>query len=788
MGPLIGTNILDLGTAGVGPRAASLLGMMGANVIKVEPPFGDALRMQLPFMRGVPTAYIFCNLNKRCISLDLKDEANRGIMEQLVREADVLIQNLRPGVMERLGLGYETVNELNPSIVYVECPGWGFQGEMRGKAAVAGVIDAFGGFTSLHGSIGGRPERFPYAYTDFNASNYIAAATLVGIYARERTGQGQRIQLSQLGTTIATEIGRIAEYFATGKTPVPLGHASAFTAPHEAFLCQDNRYLAVGVETEGQWRQFCEAIGLNQLQNNPKFGSNVKRVRHQKDLSSILQKEFRTRPSRWWAIRLEKRKVPHGHFFDFEIIRNHSQVIKNGLMPVIKMPQVGHVYAGGVPWEFSKTPATLGTAPRPGQQTDEITKKGFGSDGHKPKSSHAVSSSVNGVPPLSGLKVVDISQGVSGPFASLLMALSGAEVTKVEPLSGDYARNFAPQDFDGEAAFFVQLNRNKSGIVLDIESAAERQKLRELLRNADVFIEDLGPGKANRLGLGYDQLVVRNPGLIYCAITAFGERGPMKDMPGSELVTQAIACTCVHRPLGAPDDPPVRVGDDIAGLSTGLTAFQGIMAALVHRQRAGNGQRIAISMLGSMLSMWGNQWAAMTDPDDWAGHSTLDTRPRQHGIPTSDGDIHLSAPTLTHEGAEEELAAFGKEIAVQLGITEILEEPLATQLEQNSSEFAQWIRRQANENTDLWGRYFRGMSKTAVIDLVSRSPAVIAVPVNTIKEVLEHSQFHTLGMLDFLQMPNGHEVTVVGLPWKGLWENVRAAPSPRLSANLRDRS
>lgn len=781
MGPLSGTNILDLGTAGVGPRAVSLLGMMGANVIKVEPPFGDALRMQLPFMRGVPTAYIFCNLNKRCISLDLKDEANRGIMEQLVREADVLIQNLRPGVMERLGLGYETVSEQNPFIVYVECPGWGFQGEMRDKGAVAGIIDAFGGFSSLHGSIGGRPERFPYAYTDFNASNFIAAGTLVGLYARERTGQGQRVQLSQLGTTIATEIGRIAEYFVTGKTPVPLGHASAFTAPHEVFLCQDNRYLAVGVETEGQWRRFCEAISLDQLQNDPKFGSNVKRVQHQKELSSILQKKFRTRPSRWWAIRLGKSQVPHGYFLDFESIRNHAQVTKNNFMPVTKIPQVGHIYAGGIPWGFSKTPAQLGPAPRPGQHTDEITKKGFGSDGYKPNSSHAASSSESGLPPLSGLKVVDISQGVSGPFASLLMALSGAEVTKVEPPSGDYARIYAPRDIDGEAAFFVQLNRNKSGIVLDIEAAEERQKLRELLRDADVFIEDLGPGNAKRLGLGYDQLAVTNPGLIYCAITAFGEHGPLKDMPTSELVTQAMASTCVHRPLGAPDDAPVRVGDEITGLSTGLTAFQGITAALIHRQRKGLGQRITISMLGTMLSMWGNQWAAMTDPDDWTGHSTLDTRPRLHGIPTMDGDIHLSAPTLTHQGAEEELAVFGKEIAVQLGITEILENPLANRLEQNSPEFAQWIRRQIAENTDLWGRYFREMPKTDVLDLVSRSPAVIAVPVNTIKEALEHSQFHALDMLDSLQAQNGNEVRVIGLPWKGLWENVKASQPPKLS-------
>ena len=775
MGPLVGTKVLDMGTAGVGPRAASLLGMLGADVIKVESPAGDGLRVQAPYFNGVSTAYLFCNLNKRCLTIDLKDDANKPLIQRLLKEADVLMHNLRPGVLDRLGLGYEQVQDLNPSIVYVECSAWGIEGEMRDKAGVASTADAFAGLNSLNGEEGGRPERLRYtAFIDFNAANYIAAATLVGLYARDQTGRAQRVQLSQLGCTIAAELTRIAEYFATEEIPIPLGNASANTAPHQAFLCQDGRYLAVGVETQAQWEGLCRALEVQKLMLDPRFTTNVERVKHREELRQILWGLFKEKPTRWWEIRLGKEGVPHGYFYDFDVLRNHAQVIENEFIPEIEVPGVGQLYTGGVPWRYSKTPTQLEASPLPGQHTEDIRKKGFGSTrvrGERKIRSHQLGSA-----PLAGVKVVEASQGVSAPYASLMMALCGAEVVKIEPPGGDYARRFVPLGPEGEGAAFLQLNRNKKGIVLDPRTDEGRQELTALVRETDVFIEDWGPGKADELGLGYQDMERINPGLVYCAISAFGEKGPMKYLPGSELVVQAVSG--VYRGLGEPGETPVRIGEDIAGLSTGLMAFQGVMGALLHRNKTGEGQRVAVSMLGSLLNIWGALWSAYSNPDDWRGqYCDNDIGPRGYGIRARDGEVSFVIPTFGRQGAEEEQVTFLLELARELGIKEITENPALSAAEQDPSRTQLWLRDQLRQNPGIWEKYFREMSTEEVVQRIFHGPT-IAVPVHNLAQALSHPQTRTLDMISSLRLQGGQKVQVLGLPWQGSWEEIKAAPAP----------
>ena len=782
MGPLVGIKVLDMGTAGVGPRAASLLGMLGADVIKVESPAGDGLRVQAPYFKGISTAYLFCNLNKRCLTIDLKDNANKPVVQRLLKEADVLMHNLRPGVLDRLGLGYDQVRDLNPSIVYVECSAWGFEGEMRDKAGVASTADAFAGLNSLNGEEGGRPERLRYsAFIDFNAANYIAAATLVGIYARDRTGQAQRVQLSQLGCTIAAELTRVAEYFATEEIPIPLGNASANTAPHQAFLCQDGKYLAVGVETHAQWEGLCRALEVQTLMLDPRFTTNVERVKHRDELRQILSEMFKGKPTRWWEIQLEKEGVPHGLFYDFDGLRNHAQVIENEFIPEIEVPGVGQLYTGGVPWRYSKTPTELVASPLPGQQTKDIRKKGFGST--RVMSERKILPHPVGSAPLAGVKVVEASQGVSAPYASLLMALCGAEVVKIEPPGGDYARRFVPLGPDGEGAAYLQLNRNKKGVVLDPRTDEGRQELAALVKETDVFIEDWGPGKADEVGLGYEDMERINPGLVYCAVSAFGEKGPMKDLPGSELVVQAVSG--VYRGLGEPGETPVRVGEDIAGLSTGLMAFQAVMGALLHRDRTREGQRIAVSMLGSLLNIWGALWSAYSDPDDWRGqYCDNDIGPRGFGLRTGDGEVSFVIPTFGRQGAEEEQVAFMLELARELGIKEIAENPALLEAEQDPvrtqpllRDQVLWLRDQLRQNPRIWENHFREMPTEAVVERIFQGPT-IAAPVHNLAQALSHRQTSTLCMVSSLRLQGGQNVQVLGLPWQGSWGEIKPAPPP----------
>jgi len=197
---------------------------------------------------------------------------------------------------------------------------------------------------------------------------------------------------------------------------------------------------------------------------------------------------------------------------------------------------------------------------------------------------------------LAGFRVIDLTEGICGPFTSMQLADAGAEVIKVEPPNGDYARQIGPPFINGESAVFLSVNRNKKSVVLDYRRDDQHGILSRLAATADILIEDLGPGEADRLGFGYSQLSSQNPRLIYCAISPFGEEGPLKDLPGSELVIQAMAEYTAS--LGRIGDPPIRVGADVACINTGIFATQAILAALFH------------SPYRRLEARWGKVWAA----------------------------------------------------------------------------------------------------------------------------------------------------------------------------------
>ena len=212
--------------------------------------------------------------------------------------------------------------------------------------------------------------------------------------------------------------------------------------------------------------------------------------------------------------------------------------------------------------------------------------------------------------PYGGLRVVELAGGVSGPYCGLQLADLGADVVKVEPLRGDPTRGWGPPFVGAHSAVFLSLNQSKRSLALDLELEPARAAVRALAARADVVIEDLGPGAAARLGLGYEDLAASNPGLVYCAITPFGEAGPLAGRAGSELVVQALSE--YPRSLGRIGEPPVRGGTDIAGMNTGILAAQAIGAALFHRQSAGVGQRVAVSQLCTLLHLRGSLWNAIS--------------------------------------------------------------------------------------------------------------------------------------------------------------------------------
>jgi crotonobetainyl-CoA:carnitine CoA-transferase CaiB-like acyl-CoA transferase len=342
---------------------------------------------------------------------------------------------------------------------------------------------------------------------------------------------------------------------------------------------------------------------------------------------------------------------------------------------------------------------------------------------------------------LARFRVVDLTEGICGPFTSMQLADAGAEVIKVEPPKGDYARQIGPPFINGESAVFLSLNRSKKSVVLDYRDENQRPLLNKLAATADIFLEDLGPGEAQRLGLGYSELSRPNPGLVYCAISAFGEEGPLKHLPGSELVIQAMAEYTAS--LGRIGEPPIRIGADVACINTGIFATQAILAALFHRERTGQGQRVAVSQFGSLLHLRGIMWHSMTDPDDWYGfHLDHYTNPPDYGYQAKDGALYF----ILRRGNTEDW----DRLVLELGMEHALADPRFADCGRQATS----IGRYAPEVKHIWEQAFKQRPRDELITLI-KSIGGGAVPMMDYPSLLAHPQVEALGTIIEVPHPNG---------------------------------
>lgn len=353
---------------------------------------------------------------------------------------------------------------------------------------------------------------------------------------------------------------------------------------------------------------------------------------------------------------------------------------------------------------------------------------------------------------LSGFTVIDLTQGLCGPFGSMRLGDAGAEVIKIEPLSGDSARVMGPPFVGDQSAVFLSLNRNKKSLALDIHKSEGQDIVRRLVAQAAVFLEDLGPGEAEKFGLGYDELWKLNPELVYCAISAFGEEGPLRHLPGAELVIQAMAD--YTNSLGRIGEPPVRLGTDVASLNTGIFASQAVTAALFHRVRAGEGQRVAVSMLGTLLHMRGIMWTAMTDPDDWYGfHLDSYTKPPDHGYQTKTGQVFFGL----RRGSSEDW----DRLMISLGLEEYINDPRFAGFGREATS----IGRYAAAVKPVWEQAFKEMTNEEVVRLVHEFSGD-AVPFMNYPALFAHPQVQELNIVQEIDHPTAGTFKTIGPVWR----------------------
>ncbi len=371
-GPLAGLRVIDLSIMAAGPWTAGLLGMLGAEVIKVEPPAGDGVRWHLPQQRGISTNFIAMNVNKKDIILDLKSKDGLAAAIELAKTCDLLVQNFRAGVMERLGFGFETLHQINPRLIYCAISGFGEFGPLSKEGCGDPIMQAFSGFGCANGAPDDVVDAFRFTgLLDLATASVATSSILAALMERETTGLGQKVEVSMLEAALEMQNTRIGEMLGAGLVPVPRGSESPGLVPDRAFATMD-REIFVTVHNDTEWAAFCRAIDQPALATDARFSSTRARVAHRAELHALLEPIFKTRPALWWLRVSERQGVPAGIAHHFETFRHHQQVVENEMIARLQTRGWGEISIAGLPWHFSDTPCVVRESPQPGEHTEEI--------------------------------------------------------------------------------------------------------------------------------------------------------------------------------------------------------------------------------------------------------------------------------------------------------------------------------------------------------------------------------------------------------------------------------
>ena len=372
-GPLTGIRILDFTRAMTGPFCTQLLGDMGAEVIKVEmPEGGDETRRWGPFWNGHSCYYLAANRNKRSISIDLKSPEGREIATALALQSDVVIENFRPGIMDRLGLGYEGLAELNPKLVYCSVSGFGQDGPRAQEPAYDIMMQGFAGLMGLTGFADGPPVRAGLPVADLAAAVFAGLGIVTALYRRAEDGRGQKVETSLLEGQVSWLSYYVVGYLANGEVMRGMGSAHHSLTPYKAYQGEDD-YFVLAVGNDVIWRRFCAAIEAPELAEDPRFITNRERLANREALDGILEQIFVQRPAAEWIGRISAAGVPCGPINTVDQIVADRQVRHMEMIQAVPHPEIPDLQLCGIPITFGRTPGAIqGPPPLLGEHTDLV--------------------------------------------------------------------------------------------------------------------------------------------------------------------------------------------------------------------------------------------------------------------------------------------------------------------------------------------------------------------------------------------------------------------------------
>ncbi len=616
---LQGMRVIDFGQYIAGPVTAMLLGDFGADVIRVDPPGGPRFKT---------AANATWNRGKRSIVLDLKNERDLAVARKLIQSADVLVENFRPGVMERLGLGAKAMCALNPRLIYCSIPGFASDDPRAGMRAWEGVLSAATACQSSHAALKNlsNPVYTAVPYSSMFGAALAAVSIAAALNARARNGQGQTIEVPLFNATFSALSGKLMKVHGTPEVDA----ASRWTH----MLCKS-----------GHWFMYLPARVNKLLLDLPEMAQwrDVKLTPEQ--LDTHLKALFLTRESWEW----EDFCANAG----FEGITSHTSAewLHHPLAETTQLaadfddPELGRFRGFNIAPRLSETPGKVrGPRARLDEHREEILK-----ELEAPRAPVSAASSTTELlrSALQGVRVVDLGIILASPMCGRTLAEFGADIVKVDSIH----RN--PVNWHND------VNRAKRMILLDLKKPEGLELFRKLLKDADVLLENFRPGVADKLGIGYEDVSARRPEIVYCSVNAYGWPGKYSKRPGREVLAQAVTGMTLRLGGGQPVFNPLNANDYCTGL---MCAF-GILLSLLARRKTGRGQLVRSSLIygatflqtNVMQDYEGKHW------NEANGQDCLGTGPLYRAYKTSDDWVFLAAKDCGLSACTELSALAGKQ-------------------------------------------------------------------------------------------------------------------------------
>jgi crotonobetainyl-CoA:carnitine CoA-transferase CaiB-like acyl-CoA transferase len=371
--PLEGIKVLDFTRAMAGPFCTQLLGDLGAEIIKVESiQGGDETRQWGPFWNDISCYFLSANRNKQSIAINLKDSDGFKIIRSLVEKSDVVIENFRPGIVERLGINYQSLAKINPRLIYCSISGFGQDGPRSQEPAYDLLMQAYSGLMSITGFDDNKPVRAGLPVTDLTAGLYATIAIITALYSRQCTGEGQKVETSLLEGQISWLSYYIVGYFANGIIPRPMGSAHHSLAPYGAYQAKDGNFV-IAVGNDQQWKRLCDALGAGELAEDERFKTNIGRINHRQEMDKALNEIFQKQSVSELVTKISNGNVPSSPINSIDQVVQDPQVWHMEMIEQIPHTNIPDLKLPGIPIKLSKTPARIQSSPPMlGEQTDLI--------------------------------------------------------------------------------------------------------------------------------------------------------------------------------------------------------------------------------------------------------------------------------------------------------------------------------------------------------------------------------------------------------------------------------